>query len=58
MYQKFEIINHFTSKFKDCRYLEVGSFERETFNLIKASLKHDVEPNPQQGYIPSFLDDI
>ena len=32
-------------KFKDCKYLEIGSQYRKCFDLVKASTKHDVEPD-------------
>jgi Methyltransferase domain len=53
MLTKIFILNTLTSKFENCRYLEIGSFKRETFIQIQATVKHDVEPFPQ-GFIPTF----
>lgn len=44
MIQRYEIINHFTSKFEKCKYLEIGSQYRDCFDKVNADLKHDVEP--------------
>jgi len=45
MIERYEIINHFTSKFNKCRYLEIGSQFRKCFDLIDADIKHDIEPD-------------
>lgn len=45
MIQPHEIINHFTSKFEDCKYLEIGSQYRKNFDLIEADTKRDVDPD-------------
>ncbi len=45
MIHRYEIINHFTSKFDKCKYLEIGSEKRECFNLVNAHIKHDIEPD-------------
>jgi len=42
--KRYDIINYLTSKFPDCKYLEIGSGEGDCFKRIKAKLKHDVEP--------------
>jgi len=47
MIERYEIINHFTSKFEKCKYLEIGSQFRKCFNLINAYIKHDIEPNAE-----------
>lgn len=45
MIQRYDLINHFTSKFDECKYLEIGSAKRECFDLVKAHTKHDIEPD-------------
>lgn len=53
MVERYEVVNHFTTKFKNCRYLEIGSLRRECFQKINAEVKEDVEPFPQ-GFVPTY----
>jgi len=55
MIQKIELINYFTSKIRNCRYLEIGSLRHETFLGVQAAIKHDVEPFPPTMIAPTFL---
>jgi hypothetical protein len=50
---KESVINFFTEKFTECRYLEIGSQRRDNFLKINAWIKHDCEENPI-GTTPHF----
>lgn len=50
---KETVINYFTNKFTECRYLEIGSQHKDNFIKINAWIKHDCEENPR-GTTPHF----
>lgn len=50
---KETVINYFTDKFPECKYLEIGSQRRDNFLKINAWIKHDCEENPI-GTTPHF----
>jgi hypothetical protein len=54
MVKRYDIINYFTKKFKNCNYLEIGSKDRECFYRIDAKNKYDIEPYPK-NCTPTYI---